>query len=72
MAYTAADLEMADRHIAQGERHVIQQEKLVLRLRSHGLPTDDAEMLLEEFRALLLEHRSHRELMLHDLGGSGT
>ena len=71
VAYTASDLEMVDRHIAQGERHVSQQEKLVLRLKSHGLPTDEAEQFLEDFRAMLLQHRSHREAMLHDLAGYG-
>lgn len=69
MAYSAADLEMVDRHIAQGERHVAQQEELVARLRSHGLPIDEAERLLEDFRAFLKQHRAHRELMLQDLAG---
>jgi negative regulator of genetic competence, sporulation and motility len=72
MAYSSADLEMVDRHIAQGERHVTQQEELVARLRSHGLPTDEAENLLEEFRALLLQHREHRRVMLGDLGLNGA
>lgn len=71
MAYSPADLEMVDRHIAQGERHVSQQEELVERLRSHGLPTEQAELLLEEFRSLLVQHREHRAIMLHDVGDPG-
>jgi hypothetical protein len=67
MAFTAADLRMVDDHIAQGERHVTRQEEIVAHLRSHGLPTDAAEDLLEAFRATLVQHRSHREQMLRDL-----
>jgi hypothetical protein len=65
MAYTAAELEMVDRHIAQGERHVTQQEKLVQRLKEHGLPTVEAEKLLEDFRAMLAQHREHRDILFH-------
>ena len=64
MAYTPADIDMADRHIAQGERHINQQQDLLARLRAHNLPTDQAEDLLEEFRATLLQHREHRALMI--------
>ncbi len=67
MAYTAADLQMVDDHIAQGERHVEMQVALIERLRSHHLPTSQAEELLVEFRATLVQHRAHRELMLHSL-----
>ena len=69
VAYSAADLRMVDDHIIQGERHVTRQEELVQRLRERGLPTDEAEMLLDEFRSTLAQHRAHRDLMLHDLGG---
>lgn len=67
MAYTAADIEMANDHIAQGERHVAQQLELIARLRSRNLPTGEAEEFLEEFRATLVEHRSHRDLMLRSM-----
>ncbi|HEX8839517.1 MAG TPA: hypothetical protein VF750_03490 [Sphingomicrobium sp.] len=66
--YTAADIQMVDKHIAQGERHIVQQEELISRLRSRGLPTDQAEELLAEFEATLHEHRSHRTLMLSSMG----
>jgi hypothetical protein len=69
MAYTRADLAMIDEHIAQGERHVIQQEELITRLRTHGLPTDVAEDLLADFRSLLHQHWEHRTLVLMDLEG---
>jgi hypothetical protein len=69
--YTAADLEMVNKHIAQGERHIVQQEELITRLRSKGLPTDQAEELLAEFEATLHEHRSHRTLMMTSMGEGG-
>ena len=65
--YTAADLRMVDKHIAQGERHVVQQEELISRLLSRGLPTDQAEDLLAAFGATLHEHRSHRALMVRSM-----
>jgi hypothetical protein len=71
MAYTAADLRMADDHIAQGERHIVQQEGLISRLRARGLPTHAAEDLLEEFRATLDQHREHRATMAGSMGREG-
>jgi hypothetical protein len=64
MAYSAADLQMVDDHIAQGERHIQLQHALIERLKSHGLPTEQAEELLTEFEATLLQHREHRDLMV--------
>lgn len=70
MAYSAADLQMVDDHIAQGERHVILQHALIERLKSHGLPTNQAEDLLNQFEATLQQHRNHRHLMLTSMSGS--
>lgn len=67
MAYTAADLEMVDDHIAQGEKHITRQLELIARLRSFNLPTSQAEQLLEQFQATLSRHREHRELMIESL-----
>ena len=69
VAYTAADLQMVDDHIIQGERHVTRQEELIERLHSRGLPTADAELLLEDFKSTLAQHRAHRDIMLGELGG---
>lgn len=68
MAYSAADLRMVDDHIAQGERHVVNQEALISRLRQRGLPTETAEKLLDEFQSLLAQHRAHRSLIAAELG----
>jgi hypothetical protein len=64
MAYTAAELQMVDDHIALGERHVTRQEELVAWLRSRGHPTEQAEDLLAEFKSALVQHHAHRERML--------
>ena len=69
MAYTAADLRMVDDHIVQGERHITRQEELLAWLRTRGLPTGDAELLLDEFKATLAQHRAHRDVMFRDAAG---
>lgn len=68
MAYTAADLEMAKRHVAQAERHIVEQEELISRLRERSLPTEDAEQLLATYNSLLQKHRQHRDAMADQLG----
>ena len=67
MAYSAADLQMVDDHIAQGERHIILQEALIERLKNHGLPTELAIQLLADFQDTLRQHREHRDLMVQSM-----
>lgn len=67
MAYSAADLQMADDHIAQGERHVVLQHALIERLKNHGLPTELATQLLADFEETLRQHREHRDLMIESI-----
>ena len=64
MTYTAADVQMVEAHIVQGERHIVRQQELIDRLRSRGLPTAEAERLLGEFRYTLEQHWQHRAAML--------
>ena len=66
MAFTSADIQMVDDHIAQGARHVTRQREIVAWLTARGHPTDVAEQLLVEFQSTLLQHLAHRELMLHE------
>jgi len=54
-------LEMATRHVAEGEWHVAHQKTILAELRDHGHPTETAEELLAEFEATLRGHRAHRE-----------
>ena len=64
MTFSAADLRMADRHIARAEQHVARQEELVSWLRSRGHSTRVAEQLLADFQATLQQHRAHRDVMI--------
>ena len=68
MSYTQQDLNMAVRHVAEGERHVAQQERILSELRLRGQPTEIAEKLLEEFRQTLEQHKEHRDYIEASLG----
>ena len=65
--YTHADLEMADRHIAEGEQHIVRQEELLTGLLARGQPIDAAEALLALFNSNLVEHRAHRNAIAEAL-----
>jgi len=65
--YTQADVDMADRHIAEGERHIAQQEELLTRLRMQAHPTEEAENLLDLFNSTMVEHRAHRAAIVEAL-----
>ena len=68
MSYTQQDLDMAVRHVDEGERHVVQQERILSELRLRGQPTDMAENLLGEFRQTLEQHKEHRDYIEASLG----
>ena len=50
-------LEMATRHVAEGERHVAHQKAIVAELRDHGYPTRTAVGTLHETPRLRLSFR---------------
>jgi hypothetical protein len=52
-------LQMAERHVREGEEHVAKQRRIVADLREGGHPTRVAETLLDEFEATLADHRAH-------------
>lgn len=52
-------LQMARRHVRQGEAVVARQRNVLDRLRSHHLPIAMAEVLLEEFEHTLRDHKTH-------------
>jgi hypothetical protein len=60
-SYTPATLRMADRHIAQGKRLIVEQEQLPTSLRLNGLPVTEAERLLALFNETQVEHCQHRD-----------
>ena len=65
--YTQADLDMANRHIAEGELRIVRQERLMTRLRMQSLPTKTAEDLLETFYMALAECRVRRAAIIDAL-----
>ena len=70
MAYTQADLDMANRHIAETERHIVRQEEIITDLGAKGADKNLAEELLAEFQATLRMHRGDRDLIARELGQS--
>lgn len=69
--YTVADLRTADRHIVEGEQHIVRQELIISDLRASGNPTDTAEELLRQFLESLKAHREHRAAIITALEESG-
>ena len=69
--YTRADVDMADRHIAEGEVHIGRQKALITRLQSQSLPVEEAEHLLTLFRSTMDEHRAHRAAIVEALVAFG-
>lgn len=51
-------VEMARRHVSEGEAHVRKQCQIVARLFDRGLPADDALRLLATFEGALEDHRA--------------
>ena len=73
--YENVDLEMADRHSAEGERHIARQEQIVTEFRLSGYPMEDANELLRHFNETLASHRTHRDAIaaaLEDARRGGT
>lgn len=55
------ELQMAERHVRQGEVNVARQGQLIEQLRIDGHDTREAEELLAEFEAIFTEHKKHLE-----------
>ena len=53
------ELEMVERHVRQGERHVLRQHQIIAELGRDGRPTQVARDLLVLFEWTLLQHREH-------------
>ena len=66
------DLEMAARHVRQGERNVAQQSALVEELRVDGHDAAQAEELLTEFEAILAQHKAHLALLRSKAKSTGN
>lgn len=61
-------LELANRHVAEGQERIERQRRLVARLQKVGGDTDQALVLLYEFEQTLALHVQSRNLILGNLG----
>jgi len=59
MVATETELEMVQRHIRQGERHVSRQHEIIAELTLRNQPTWLAESLLLDFQDVLRAHQDH-------------
>ncbi|MGY5811715.1 hypothetical protein ACXHXG_28930 [Rhizobium sp. LEGMi198b] len=67
MIFTQADLEMVDRHIAECEQQVLEQEQKLTLLRMKGLDTELAEDIPAAFYETLLIHHANRDVIASHL-----
>ena len=63
-------LEMAERHVSEGLRHVLQQRELVEKLHCNGHDTREANTLLCRFEDLLELHIKDRNRLRKELASS--
>ena len=59
MIHDEADLQMAERHVRDGERHVANQREIVEHFLSQGYSTELAMRVLDNLEDLLAMHRKH-------------
>jgi hypothetical protein len=69
--YTTADLERAERRIAQAERNLSRQAEIVSGLANAGHATELALELLHEFEASVFEYRGHLDRVRRLLNPEG-
>jgi len=62
MVYTQEDVDLVEKHVAQGERNVLQQRQIVTGLSESGYPTGEALELLAALERTLdyLQQRRSR------------
>jgi hypothetical protein len=59
MGAIETELEMVQRHIRQGERHVLRQHEIIAELTLRNQPTWLAEGLLLDFQDIQRAHQDH-------------
>lgn len=67
MTYSQATLEMCERHVAEGKRHIREQLDRIARMKDQGLDTVEAERLLATLKATLSCHLHHLETVRRQL-----
>ena len=58
-------LEMAERHVREGEALIARQRALIERLAQDGHPTDEAQEFLRNFLRAQAEHIAHLQRLLN-------
>jgi len=61
-------LAMAERHVAEGEVHLLRQRQLVSDLRRSGHDTTESEKFLAQLEAMQVMHLEHRDRLRLELG----
>jgi hypothetical protein len=61
VTYSLADLELAIRHVTEGQRRIAGQRRLIVRLEQRGYPTADARVLLRLFTDTVEQMVIHRD-----------
>jgi hypothetical protein len=61
-------LGMVERHVVEGDGHVMRQRELVAKLERTGRDTTHAKMLLRQFQELQALHIEHRDRLRNELG----
>lgn len=64
MSFSETELELVQRHIQQGMKHVSRQRRIINELAGHKHPTDVAERILVSFEECLDAHRSHLDRLI--------
>jgi hypothetical protein len=68
MAYNLADLETANRHVAEGERRIIYQRRRIAEQEGAGHDTRLSKQVLESFKLTLELLIEHRDMIVRKLG----
>lgn len=61
LLYTVDDLELAEERVARGERHVEEQEQLLILLEGAGAATEEVRESLRSYKSSLLLYRQQRD-----------
>ena len=67
MTYTHEDLELVEKHVAQGEKNVLQQRAIVTELEDRGYLTGEGLETLASLEATLLALRQRRNRILAEV-----
>jgi len=61
------DLAQADQHIAEGEKRLAEQQRLIEQMAENGQETAEAEKLARNFEETLEQFYVHRQLILDEI-----